>query len=586
MRQHGPLRIFFWDPQPVSGGEQKGARLAQLALVLLALTILLAGVEARLITEAFAAGARGSSSTPLKRIQHIVVIYEENHSFDNLYGGWERVDGLSRADARHTNQFPQRGKSYKCLRQVDVNLSSPPLRADACSEKAGDPFDSHFPNKPFEINAYISPWATTCPDETNAYNPQNQNGILKGDGEPGGCTRDLVHRFYQSEYQLDGGKMDHFVTGSDAVGLTMGYYRTENLPIWQWLHRDGHPSYAILDKFFQAAFGGSFLNHQWLIAAATPVYPYPPAEFHAVIDKNGMPTNYPLYTTRQKPKPHDGPLTVKCPSPVPRLACGNDAVNTMQPAFQPTGSHGDMLPPQRATTIGDELSDAGIGWAWYSGGWSNAAGLVGAPGWTNGSGTRCSDPRSKPNPRFPYCPNKVFQYHHQPFDYFAKYGPGTLGRTHLRDEEEFIQLTQSSKTRCRLKPVSFVKPLGQENEHPGYASEHNGSKHLVELLKAIEHTKCAGNTMVIVTYDEFGGQWDHVPPPGQTGTSGPHDEWGPGPRVPALVISPFLRGRFVVDHTQHDTTSILATIEHRYGLAPLSARDKTVKDLSSVFSAT
>ncbi len=91
--------------------------------------------------------------------------------------------------------------------------------------------------------------------------------------------------------------------------------------------------------------------------------------------------------------------------------------------------------------------------------------------------------------------------------------------------------------------------------------------------------------MVIVTYDEFGGQWDHVSPPGQGGTPGPHDIWGPGTRIPALVVSPFLRGTFVVDHTQYDTTSILATIERRFGLAPLASRDAAVNDLSSVFAA-
>ena len=91
--------------------------------------------------------------------------------------------------------------------------------------------------------------------------------------------------------------------------------------------------------------------------------------------------------------------------------------------------------------------------------------------------------------------------------------------------------------------------------------------------------------MVIVTYDEFGGQWDHVPPPGQDGTVGPHDLWGPGTRIPTLVVSPFLRGNFVVDHTQYDTTSILATIEERYGLAPLSSRDAAVNSLSDVFAA-
>jgi phospholipase C len=126
---------------------------------------------------------------------------------------------------------------------------------------------------------------------------------------------------------------------------------------------------------------------------------------------------------------------------------------------------------------------------------------------------------------------------------------------------------------------------GTENEHPGYASEPNGSDHLVDLLQAIEGSACKENTMVVVTYDEFGGQWDHVPPPGQGNESGAHDQWGPGTRVPALVISPHLKGPFVVDDTGYDTTSILATIEQRYDLAPLSSRDAAVNSLAHVFDA-
>ena len=91
--------------------------------------------------------------------------------------------------------------------------------------------------------------------------------------------------------------------------------------------------------------------------------------------------------------------------------------------------------------------------------------------------------------------------------------------------------------------------------------------------------------MVVVTYDEFGGQWDHVPPPGQGSTTpGPSDEMGPGTRIPALVLAPGLPGNAVVDHASHDTTSIMATIEHRFGLKPVSSRDKKVKDLSSVLA--
>jgi phospholipase C len=296
-----------------------------------------------------------------------------------------------------------------------------------------------------------------------------------------------------------------------------------------------------------------------------------------------MPVKYPLYnptgTVRR------GPITVACPSPVPDRACGDFAVNTMQPSNVPFGSFGAKLVLQTAPTIGDRLTAKGIDWAWYAGGWSNAAGDVNAPGWTNGTGPKCSDPNVAPGSVYPLCPNNVFQFHHQPFNYFANYAPGTPGRAHLRDEAEFTQLVQGSGSACGLKPVSFVKPIGQENEHPGYASEPNGSNHLVSLLQAIEGGKCAADTMVIVAYDEFGGQWDHVSPPGQAGTAGPHDQWGPGTRIPALVISPYLAAPFVVDHTEHDTTSILATLEHRFGVAALGTRDAAVPDLKSVFTA-
>ena len=200
-----------------------------------------------------------------------------------------------------------------------------------------------------------------------------------------------------------------------------------------------------------------------------------------------------------------------------------------------------------------------------------------APGWTNGNSFGvCSDPYSSLNGTAGtkwYCPNKVFQFHHQPFNYFANYAPGTPGRAHLQDEVNFIAAAKSG----HLKPVSFVKPIGEENEHPGYASEHNGSDHLVDLIKAIESGPQARSTAIIVTYDEFGGQWDHVPPPTRSGIA---DRFGPGTRVPALVISPKLDDRFSVDRASHDTTSILATIEHRFGLKPLGTRDAAVRDLS------
>jgi acid phosphatase len=544
--------------------------------------ILATGAITLLATAPGLTAAQASTDTKFDGIDHIVVIYEENHSFDNLYGGWEGVNGRANATTLQVDQF---GNTYSCILQNDVNLTSPPQPV-ACSGVTvkGVAYNSNFGNAPFNIGAFIPTSAQTCP-QPGVFAP---HGLTPSAANlPGGCTEDIVHRFYQEQFQIDGGKQDRYTTGSDAVGLTLGFYDTTQLPIYKFLHTDGAPHYAIADDFFQGAFGGSFLNHQWLIAGATPTWPNMPASQHSIVDTNGFPNKtYPLYKPTTAVNDSRGTQACGLATTNPNVACGNFAVNTVQPAFQPFQQGAIQLPAQTGTTIGDEMSAAGISWAWYSGGWSNADGDVGGPGWTNGTtpGT-CTDPNSFANPAYPFCPNKVFQFHHQPFNYFANYAPGAPGRAHLQDEAAFIAAANASGSTCQLNQVSFVKPVGLENEHPGYTSETRGSDHLVDLLTAINGSACRKDTMVVVTYDEFGGQYDHVAPPGQGNTQGPHDQWGPGTRVPALILAPRIKGDFVVDGTQYDTTSILATIERRFGLATLGTRDAAVNDLSNVFNA-
>src|SRR5260221_6455462 len=160
--------------------------------------------------------AASADSVPsrLGAINHIVVIYEENHSFDNLYGGWEGVNGLASADAAHTTQVGQAGTPFSCLLQKDVNLAL--ISMGSCTAPSG------FPNTWFTIDNFIPATAKTCPPTLQAFS--FPNGVLNGNpvGLPGGCTRDIVHRFYQEQFQLDNGKQDRYVVGSDAVGLTMG----------------------------------------------------------------------------------------------------------------------------------------------------------------------------------------------------------------------------------------------------------------------------------------------------------------------------------------------------------------------------
>jgi phospholipase C len=486
--------------------------------------------------------------------KHLVVIYEENHSFDNLYGTWgkvhgQQVDGLRSASPSNTVQVAQDGSAYDCLLQSDVNLETPPL-ANLCQDPEHGVPASRFTNKPFRIDNWIGPDDKTCPPPGVSAEegvPEGSDGAL-----PGGCTRDLVHRFYQEQYQIDGGKQDRYVTGSNAVGLTMGHYATRRLPIWRYLHSDAAPKYVVADRFFQAAFGGSFLNHQWLIAARTPYDASKGAlgAQHSLLDANGMVAAYPLFTPTTG-NVVDGQLTQECAVATEnhyRQACGDFAVNTVQPANPPAGSGSQiaLIDDARFPNIGDRMSAAGISWKWYSGGWDDA--VAGNPG-------------------------PLFQFHHQPFNYFANYAPGQPGRRHLQDETDFFAAAHSG----HLPKVSFVKPYGAENEHPGYASEPNGSDHLVRLLEAVTSGPQADSTLVVVTYDEFGGQWDHVSPPGM-GTKGVHDAWGPGTRIPALLVSRAFRHNGV-DHRVYDTTSILATIERSYGLEPLGSRDARVHSL-------
>jgi len=546
---------------------------------------------------AAAIGIAPASATPLRRaaaqgipgkIDHLVVIYEENHSFDNLWGLWPGVNGLGKANRAHTAQVGEAlpRKRLRCLPQNDLNLKAAMPPSPVCTG---------FPNQPFLIDTFIPPDAKTCPAPADTAGPAN--GVLKDSpgALAGGCTRDLAHRYYQEQYQIDGGRQDRYVTGSDAVGLAMGVYDTTRLSLYQYLTSPGAPNYVIADDFFQGAFGGSFLNHQFLIAAAVPVWPggadksgvttgcaTGPAncDLHSVVDGNGMPKAYDLY------KPTiagvvDGALTTR--------ESGDFAVNTIQPTsqpFQPGTAPGKQLPPLETKTIGDELSARGLDWAWYAGGWDNAAGITTGPGWT-GTTTACA-PGSYTTATFPYCPNRLFQFHHQPFNYFDRYrsvlddkGNETNQERikHLKDEADFLAAVKAGQ----LPAVSFVKPLGPENEHPGYTGVSQGDGHLVDLLKAIKASPDWATTAVVVTYDEFGGAWDHVSPPNKPGVS---DRWGPGTRIPAMILSPQLHQKAAVDHTPHDTTSILATIEHRWGLAPLGTRDAADADLGSAFHPT
>jgi phospholipase C len=102
-----------------------------------------------------------------------------------------------------------------------------------------------------------------------------------------------------------------------------------------------------------------------------------------------------------------------------------------------------------------------------------------------------------------------------------------------------------------------------------------GQKHVAELVDAVRNSRIWEDCVIIITYDENGGRWDHVVPPVR------EDGWGVGVRVPTIIISPFVR-KGSIDHTEYETVSILKFIERRFNLAPLSKRDAdpAVNDLT------
>ena len=116
-----------------------------------------------------------------------------------------------------------------------------------------------------------------------------------------------------------------------------------------------------------------------------------------------------------------------------------------------------------------------------------------------------------------------------------------------------------------------MKPIGLDNEHPSYTTVARGQRHIAELVDAIKSSSYWADSLIVITYDENGGSWDHLAPPVV-------DRWGPGTRVPTVIISPFAR-RGYIDHTTYDTTSLLRTIEARWSLEPLGSRDAAANDL-------
>ena len=468
-------------------------------------------------------------------VKTIVVIYGENRSFNNLFANFPGVEKpLSAVRPDHYRQRDRDGKVLETLPQCWGGICQVgPQNVDGVTYATGVQYQENLPNAPY---------------------------ALKG---PGGedlplnvVTRDLWHVFYQNQMQINGGKNDSFVAWADSGSLTMGYYSQSQYSLRLW---DVAKEFVLCDNFFQGAFGGSFLNHQYLVSAKVPFYPdaaNSPAKSQIAVLESSDPLDYRLKPLDKSPAsamtgpPQFGPSL---------LTPDGYAVNTMAPPFWPTWLRdkekpdysqpdlANVLVPQTHDHIGDKLSKKGVDWAWYAGAWQ-----VTLEAYKDSAG-------------IPKIPN--FQYHHQPLNYFKQLGPENPDERNkrLRDgglgDESATNKFLADAEAGKLPAVTFYKPQGNLNMHAGYADVAAGDRHIDRAVKILRNSPQWKNMVIVVTVDENGGWWDHVAPP-------KGDRWGPGTRIPAIVISPFAR-KGTVDHTVYDTASILRLITRVHGLEKL-----------------
>lgn len=464
-----------------------------------------------------------------EKIDHIVVIYQENRSFDHYFGAYQSPHGATVAGL------------------LDRNGHIDPRFTGQQKNPAGVPY-AYLP-LPYQIPGFARAELENKPFHMAPYIPADAN-----------VPWDPMHHFYRMFAQIDHGKMDYFVAlalkgkheffdkgpGTDPVkmmfaestpsGAVLGYYTRDDLPDYYRLADE----YVLFDHFFQAMSGGSTGNALYLVAARSAAWSKAPANKMSSLEP-------PVF---DRPYDQHGVL-----------------INDAPPVNGPTETFAasiDLSPPpdeQTFPTIGDRLDAASLSWAWYNEGWNAVKPWATKTAFDAGDGSAVVDTAD------------LYLPHHNPFQYFPTWF-GNVKNGRFRDSSDFFEDVKSG----RLPRVSFLKATGGRDEHPANSAPRWGEQWVMSLLKALGESRLWEKTAVVITYDEGGGFWDHIAPPMP-------DAYGCGTRVPALLISPWTR-RGYVDHRIADTTSVLALVEARFGLKPLQDRDAKAYNLLDGFDFT
>jgi phospholipase C len=323
---------------------------------------------------------------------------------------------------------------------------------------------------------------------------------------------DLGHGFFDGLYAINGGKMDGFDLVTNGSSLN-GYssFTRAGMPNY-WSYAD---NFVLSDHTFSSMYGPTFPEHLYTVGAQA-----------ARVTGNKLETNSvggycddPGETVFRFRK------LLKQEKKAVMAAERRADVDEVASYWERVGACFDF------EVLPDQLTKKGISWRYYAdeGSWMNA----------------------------------LLAIKHMRFsDHWGK---------DIVPEERFIEDIEKG----RMRKVSWVVPGPGVNEHPGGPSVCVGENWTVQHVNAIMRSKFWKSTAIFITWDDFGGFYDHVEPP-------QYDVMGLGPRVPMIIISPWAKEGYV-DKTEYEFSSVLKFIEKVHGLRCMTPRDCGASDMTSAF---
>lgn len=489
------------------------------------------------------AAPASSTATPIK---HVVVIFQENVSFDHYFATYPNAANVAGEKLQGTN------------------VAAPKFTA-----KPGTPKVNNLANK-------------------NLLAPHNPNSVQPFRLTPAqAVTCDQDHDYTAEQEAFNGGLMDKFVefTSRDACqpgqygtnGLTMGYYDGNTVTgLWNYAQH-----YAMSDNSYSTVFGPSTPGALNLISGQT----------------HGVRSYDPL--TRQQTATPDA-YTVKFPN-----AQGVGTVTgDPDPVWDDCSSTKYKVAGMDGKNVGDLMNDKGVTWGWFQGGFrptqdaTDSSRAVCGSTHKNVAGISSTD----------YNPHhEPFQYYKSTANpkHLAPSSDAMIGKTdqanHQYDISDFAKVVNSDN----MPAVSFLKAANYQDGHAAYSDPIDEQKFVAEQINAIQKSKNWKDTAIVIAYDDSDGWYDHASAKltnssnttqdaeicrkaaeaGVPMAGGYVDRCGPGTRQPFLVISPFAKQNFV-DHTQTDQASITRFIEDNWGLgrigdASMDAKANSINNMLS-----